>query len=247
MANYPLPPTLQGNQVQQLADVRRYLFRLVEQLNTSAEQLGSAQAGGNGSAAAISAAGGTAGGKTELNAAQEELKTLIIKTANTVRHEMDALTARLESEYVAQSEFGTFRETVANDITASAMGLEQSFKTYSEIMDNYITTTNGYIRQGVVGYEGLAPVIGIAIGQDIRVTGAKETVGGKEYEVIDTTQNMSVWTAKKLSFYVNGSEVAYFANDALYVTGIHTGTVTFPNWVVDDGNGLSFRWAGGST
>ena len=44
MANYPLPPTLQGNQVQQLADVRRYLFRLVEQLNTSAEQLGSAQA-----------------------------------------------------------------------------------------------------------------------------------------------------------------------------------------------------------
>ena len=127
------------------------------------------------------------------------------------------------------------------------MGLEQSFKTYSEIMDNYITTTNGYIRQGVVGYEGLAPVIGIAIGQDIRVTGAKETVGGKEYEVIDTTQNMSVWTAKKLSFYVNGSEVAYFANDALYVTGIHTGTVTFPNWVVDDGNGLSFRWAGGST
>ena len=121
MANYPLPPTLQGNQVQQLADVRRYLFRLVEQLNTSAEQLGSAQTGGNGSAA-MSAAGGTAGGKTELNAAQEELKTLIIKTANTVRHEMDALTARLESEYVAQSEFGTFRETVANDITASAMG-----------------------------------------------------------------------------------------------------------------------------
>ena len=45
---------------------------------------------------------------------------------------------------------------------------------------------------------------------------------------------------------VSGSEVAYFANDALYVTGIHTGAITFPNWVIDDGNGLSFRWAGGS-
>ena len=97
-----------------------------------------------------------------------------------------------------------------------------------------------------MGYEGLTPIIGIAIGQDIRVTGAKETVGGKTYETIDTTQNMSVWTTRKLSFYVSGSEVAYFANDALYVTGIHTGTVTFPNWVIDDGNGLSFRWAGGS-
>ena len=46
---------------------------------------------------------------------------------------------------------------------------------------------------------------------------------------------------------MNGGEVAYFANDALYVTGIHTGTVTFPNWVIDDGNGLSFRWTGGNS
>ena len=46
---------------------------------------------------------------------------------------------------------------------------------------------------------------------------------------------------------VNGGAVAYFANDALYVTGIHTGTVTFPNWVIDDGNGLSFRWTGGNS
>ena len=133
-----------------------------------------------------------------------------------------------------------------NTITETAAGLEQQISTQSEIVDSYITATNGYIRQGVVGYESLTPIIGIAIGQDIRVTGAKETVGGKTYETIDTTQNMSVWTTRKLSFYVSGSEVAYFANDALYVTGIHTGTVTFPNWVIDDGNGLSFRWAGGS-
>ncbi len=114
-------------------------------------------------------------------------------------------------------------------------------------MNNFIAATNGYIRQGVVGYEGLTPIIGIAIGQDIQVTGVKETVGGKEYEEIDRSQNMSIWTTKKLSFYVNGGEVAYFANDALYVTGIHTGTVTFPNWVIDDGNGLSFRWTGGNS
>ena len=71
-------------------------------------------------------------------------------------------------------------------------------------------------------------------------------MGWKTCDTIDTAQNMCVWTARKLAFYVSGSEVAYFANDALYVTGIHTGAITFPNWVIDDGNGLSFRWAGGS-
>ena len=239
---YPTPPVLQGTSSRQLEDVRRYLFRLVEQLNSSADSLpGGVQAV---YAPASSGKVRTVGEKTELNQVQEELKTLIIKTASVIQKSVDALQTRLESEYVAQSEFGTFRETMSNEITATAQGLEQSFRTYSEIMDNYITTTNGYIRQGVVGYEGLTPVIGIAIGQDIKVTGAKETVGGVEYETIDTTQNMSIWTADKLSFYVSGREVAYFANDALTVTNIHTGSITMGSWTVDASGGYSIRWTG---
>ena len=175
------------------------------------------------------------------------MKSLIIKNANEVRQTIEKVEQTLRSEYVAISDFGTFQENMENTITATAAGLEQEISTRSEIVNNFITATNGYIRQGVVGYEGLTPIIGIAIGQDIQVTGVKETVGGKEYEEIDRSQNMSIWTTKKLSFYVNGGEVAYFANDALYVTGIHTGTVTFPNWVIDDGNGLSFRWTGGNS
>ena len=239
---YPTPPVLQGTSSRQLEDVRRYLFRLVEQLNSSADSLpGGVQAV---YAPASSGKVRTVGEKTELNQVQEELKTLIIKTASVIQKSVDALQTRLESEYVAQSEFGTFRETMSNEITATAQGLEQSFRTYSEIMDNYITTTNGYIRQGVVGYEGLTPVIGIAIGQDIKVTGAKETVGGVEYETIDTTQNMSIWTADKLSFYVSGREVAYFTNDALTVTNIHTGSITMGSWTVDASGGYSIRWTG---
>lgn len=244
MVVLPTPPMLQGNQTQQLQDVRRYLFRLVDQLNGSLNNL----TGENFTAGEAAAVGGaTKETKEQIKQTQTDLKSLIIKNANEVRQTIEMLTTTLESDYVAQSEFGVFREKVANEITASAMGLEQNIKTYSEIMDNFIASTNGYIRQGIVGYDGATPIIGIAIGQDVCVTGAKATVGGKDYEVIDITQNMSVWTTRKLSFYVNGAEVAYFANDTLYVTGIHTGTVTFSNWAIDDGNGLSFRWIGGST
>lgn len=240
MVILPSPPMLQGSQTQQLSDVRRYLFRLVEQLNGSLNSLTAE----NFTAEAAASLGGAT--KEEIAKTQNDLKSLIIKNANEVYQSIEAITTTLESEYVAISDFGTFRESMENTITETAAGIEQQISTQSEIVNNYITSTNGYIRQGVVGYDGLTPIIGIAIGQDIRVTGAKVTAGGVEYETIDTSQNMSVWTTTKLSFYVSGSEVAYFANDALYVTGIHTGTVAFPNWVIDDGNGLSFRWTGGS-
>ncbi len=238
MVILPSPPMLQGNQTQQLQDVRRYLFRLVEQLNGSLNNLTAENFAPGG----VQTLTGAAGADTQT---QTDLKSLIIKNANEVRQTVEMITTKLESEYVAASDFGTFREDMENTITETAAGLTQQINTRSEVVDSFITATNGYIRQGVVGYDGATPVIGIAIGQDIRVTGVKETVGGKVYEEIDTSQNMSVWTTTKLSFYVSGSEVAYFANDALYVTGIHTGTVTFPDWVIDDGNGLSFRWAGG--
>ena len=239
MVVLPSPPMLQGNQTQQLQDVRRYLYRLVEQLNSSLNHLTAENFAATGE-------GSVGSSSQSLLQTQDDLKSLIVKNADEVYQTINRITKTLESEYVAVSDFGTFRETMEHTISETAAGLEQRINTQSEIVDSYITATNGYIRQGVVGYEGLTPIIGIAIGQDIRVTGTKETVGGKTYETIDTTQNMSVWTTRKLSFYVSGSEVAYFANDALYVTGIHTGAITFPNWVIDDGNGLSFRWAGGS-
>ncbi len=240
MVILPSPPMLQGNQTQQLQDVRRYLFRLVDQLNSSLNNL-TAESFSPGGVQALT------GAADEDKQTQADLKSLIIKNANEVRETIEVISKTLKSEYVAISDFGTFREDMENTITETAAGLEQEISTRSEVVNNFIAATNGYIRQGVVGYDGATPIIGIAIGQDIRLTGVTETVGGKVYEEIDTSQNMSVWTTTKLSFYVNGGEVAYFANDALYVTGIHTGTVTFPNWVVDDGNGLSFRWTGGNT
>lgn len=236
MVTIPSPPMLQGNQNQQLQDVRRYLYRLVDMLNLSLNSLTAE----NFAEKAAQALGGAS--KEAIAQTETELKSLIVKNATTVQETIQRITARLESEYVAQSEFGTFRETMTNDLTQTAAGLEQEIATRSEVVDNFIAETNGYIRQGIVGFDGATPIIGIAIGQNITQT--QKEVGGTEYTVIDTSRNMSVWTTKRLSFYVNGSEVAYFANDNLYVTGVYTGSVTLPGWSIDSGNGLLFRYTG---
>lgn len=236
----PFPSTSTENE----KDLRRYLFRLVEQLNVTLASIGTSAestAQGNTNGAAVEKANIPDNVNAELNKRTAELKALIIKNAKEVEAEIDEVISEFDSTYLAQSDFGTFQESIKALVTESAMGMETLFETYSQILDEYIAVTNGYIRQGVVRYDGITPIIGIAIGQDITTTGAQVTVDGKVYEVIDTSHNMSIWTAEKLSFYVNGSEVAYFANDSL-----HINRITLGEWQIDESNGFAIRWIGGT-
>lgn len=278
MTNLPSPPLTEGSDAHQIVEVRRYLFRLVEDLNKSLNSL-TADNFVPDTAAQISAAAGSGGSvpaptKQAIEGTATELKSMIIKNAKIVEQEIDALTEEFESKYVAQSEYGTFKEQINDRVTQTASGLEQEITTKTEILagdientrsdlteeigitngnlesglnassqalSRYIAETSGYIKQGIVRYDGVVPIIGIAIGQDISVTGEKETVGGTEYDVIDTRHNMSIWTSEKLSFFVNGSEVAYFANDALNIRKLYVG-----NWSIENVNGFSIKWIGGA-
>ena len=234
--NLPLPPMTEG------ADVQRYLFRLVESLNSVINTIAPAQAAttSTGMSAASEGLAITPETRKAIQDQAAELKALIIKNADDVEAEFERLTADLQSSYVARSEFGTFEEYMQNQIEATAEGISQQFNAVSQIVDNFISVTNGYIRQGVVGYNGITPIIGIAIGQDITVTGTQVDVDGKTYDVIDTSHNMSIWTADKLSFWVNGGEVAYFANNSL-----HINKITLGNWEISESNGFAIRWIGG--
>lgn len=240
-----------------IIQMQSYLHQLVEQLNFTLSALekstNSFKATGTGTAT---------GEQTEIEKklldSVNNLKSLIIKSANTVRQEMDQLETELGSTYVAASDFGTFREDIHAQITATAASIEQALSYYAELIalvdeasaefDSYVIETEGYIRQGIIGYENAVPVIGIAIGQNIRVTGSTEVVNGQSYDVIDTSSNMSVWTPDKLAFYINGAEAGYFSNGALY-TGdtIVTGKLFMANnkWEISHGSGLTIKWIGG--
>ena len=87
------------------------------------------------------------------------------------------------------------------------------------IFDSYRIETTGYIKRGIIGFDDENyPIFGIAIGQELK---HKEvTVGGEVYEVFDERQNMATYAADKLSFWVNGVQVAYLSNSELVVTRI---------------------------
>lgn len=235
-----------------------YLFQTAQALNLALSRLDESNFSEDSTARQILAGGQTAEQRKETEQGLGRLRTLIIKTADAVRAEQAALELRLQSTYVALSDFGDYQEEIDTRLTATAARIEQALAYYAELSDSlhgvsedfdaYRVDVQGYIRQGVIGYDGAVPVIGIAMGRDLRVTGAKETVDGTEYEVIDTSSNMSIWTPDKLSFYINGAEAAYFSNGALYV-----GTVIVKEklvlgqdkWQITHDDGFTVRWIGG--
>lgn len=235
-----------------------YLFQMAQALNLALSRLDESNFSEDSTARQILAGGQTAEQRKETEQGLGRLRTLIIKTADAVRAEQAALELRLQSTYVALSDFGDYQEEIDTRLTATAARIEQALSYYAELLDSlhgvsedfdaYRVDVQGYIRQGVIGYDGAVPVIGIAMGRDLRVTGAKETVDGTEYEVIDTSSNMSIWTPDKLSFYINGAEAAYFSNGALYV-----GTVIVKEklvlgqdkWQITHDDGFTVRWIGG--
>lgn len=256
MSNLITPPLLRGTEKEQLAQLRDYLFQLQRQLGTALTAVEQGEVSVE-AAQKIASRGsdGTAATQEALSQQAASLKSLIVKTADLVYQEMDRITAELHSDYVAQSDFGTYQESVNTQFAATAESVTQQISYASEIaaaanaatsdaLQSYIVNTNGFIRQGIIRYDGAVPIIGIAIGQDIQTTGTG-TKDGREYPVIDTGSAMSTFTAEKLSFYLNGAEVAYVSNNRLFITDAEvTGSLRMGDWEINRSNGFSIKWIG---
>ena len=169
---------------------------------------------------------------------------------------MDTTVESLQNIYLAKSDFGEYRESIEQKITENGAGIERAFAATAEVQADaarveadfaaYRSDVAGYIRQGVVGYDGVTPVIGIAIGQDIRTSRTGVETERGVFDEIDKSSNMSVWTTEKLSFYIGGQEAAYFSNGKLTVAQIATDRITGAGkWEVSFANGVKFKWIGG--
>ena len=110
----------------------------------------------------------------------------------------------------------------------------------SAAFGQYKTETEGYIRTGIVGYDGAVPVYGVAVGQGLTVT----DVDGET--VVDQNNFRATFTAQRLSFWQDANEVAYVSNNRLYITNITVlEGVTLGKWQITTASGLAFRWIGG--
>ena len=252
------PDITNENQQQALLQMRSYLYQLSGQLNWAFSTLESGGGSAGGDIAIVGSDGAikesSEEGKTPSDVFND-LKGLIIKSADIVNAYYDTIKSRLDGQYVAESDFGTFQENLTSTITATAEGVVQRFGYESRLdaldaaaagFDVYRNKTEGFIRQGFIDYdEHGVPILGVAIGQNLKSTTV--TVDGHTVEQFDSAQSCAFYTSEKVSFRIGGNEVAYISNRKLYILDAEvTGSLTVGGWLMSHGSaGLTLRYIGG--
>ena len=180
----------------------------------------------------------------------ENLRSQIIKTAQQVEKTTESLTAKLDEEYVAQSEFGTYVQRLSAYLEANPEALTQYYGFCGDLQANvaavdaafnhYRVDTQGYIRTGIVSYDGDTPVYGVAVGQNLTT----RQVDGET--VVEQNNFRAVFTSRRLGFWQDDTEIAYLSDNRLYITDITVlSGLNVGQWRMDSTAGLAFQWMGG--
>lgn len=248
MTTISMPPYPTGSAAQIAARQYSYLFQMAQQLNLALEALESGAAGKPQQGGVQQSPAGSA--VASLQQQYETLRSQIIKTAEQVEKTTEALTAKLEEEYVAQSQFGTYVQRLSAYLEANPEALTQYYGFWSDLQANveavdaafnhYRVDTQGYIRTGIVSYEGDTPVYGVAVGQNLTT----REVDGET--VVEQNNFRAVFTARRLGFWQDDTEIAYLSDNRLYITDITVlSGLNVGRWRMDSASGLAFQWMGG--
>ena len=222
----------------QLQQVKSYLYQMVEQLNWAMKNVAS---GGTGTETAMTVTGGAADQEKAATSNFNNIKALIIKSADIVNAYYEVISRRLEGRYMAESDFGTYLETTTQAITENSTQIERLYTNLQEIVSqmdgvgNTLVNVNAHIQSGLLYYDddGI-PVYGVEVGQ-------KTEVNGEE-----VFNRYARFTSGKLSFYdQNNIEVAYISNYKLYINHAEiTGSLRlggFKDMVMADGSVVT-KW-----
>lgn len=159
-------------------------------------------------------AGNTLAEKSTPAATFGRIKDLIIKSADIVEAYRTEITRTLAGQFVAVSEFGTFKEQTTAVITETDKNMTQHYQMMQQIttdvtvLENSIIQMNAYIRTGQLYEQSDGTVrYGVEIGEQVEKDGAQ------------VFSKFARLTSDRLSFFdQNGIEVAYVSDRKLYIT-----------------------------
>lgn len=250
-------PNIVGKtEAQQLEQMRSYLHQLADELNFQLDKGGSGNTGYYQSAVQrVVKPLKNDGAISNFN----DIKALIIKSADIINAYYDEINHRLEGLYVAEATFpggsAAFVEKTEQNIIANSNYIEQMFKDLEAIVsdidgiENTLIETEANIRSGrlyIAGEEESvlddnipdgAPVFGLEVGQ-------KTTKDG--VEVFD---KFARFTAFGMILYdENGNEAAYITNNRMNIPHATINQSLLMGGFIDEvdkDGGIVTKWVGG--
>ena len=218
------PPVLQGDERTQLRQLNGYLFTISNKLNEALMTISVAQEKKEEEERT------DAGTPAEESKDYKTLKSMIIKTAEIVRTEMQEISTQLHGETEAiSSQFGSLVETLDATIKATAEGVLQDYHYSETVRDTqtnteFRTMTNQYIFTGLINDNPVE--YGIAIGEGVTAYDAN----GNPY--LNQNAKCATFTMNKMSFWQGNVELAYFSSGKFYIkNGQITQTLQIGNFV----------------
>ena len=206
------PPVLNGGEKDQIIQLQRYLTAMSEKLNIALMDISVEQMDPTARTVITTA---EARNEETVNS----LKSMIVKTATIIRHEMDMISTTLTDNYEALSEqFGAYERNLQSEITATAEGILQDYQYEERVSgledeagntDVFIRKINQYIFSGLI--DEVNGKYGIAIGENVTSYDAQ----GNPY--LNNNQKMATFTMDRLSFWQGETEVAYFSSNTFYI------------------------------
>ncbi len=189
------------------------------------------------------------------------LRSLILKTAEEVYQYVDRIVTQLDSVYVAKSEFGEYTETIQRTIEETARGTVESYG-YTELiealgddlgnLESAVTMINGQIRRGVIeDPETHQQVLGIAISEELELTGQTVEENGLTYYCLAPGQTLGLYTSTGWQFWINGYKAGWFtsADGKLHVANvqIENSLQIGAGWIMTANGGFGIRYTGGTS
>lgn len=230
-----LPNISAGSDHGKIEQIHSYLYQLAEQLKWALNAME------NSSPSVLQSSSRSSSPveqEKEAQATFNSIKSLIISSAEVVNQFSEEFNKRFSGEYVAQSDFGTYKENTSNTISANSKSIESVFSSIQKIestvkgLDDYYAKVIGHIEIGELEDDGVV-TYGIEVGQRVIDKDGKETFN-----------KYARFTSDRLSFYdKNDIEVAYISDYKLYITNATiTGTLTLGRFEFDSSDGLAIKW-----
>ncbi len=278
MIDIRLPQITGQTEREQLQQIKSYLFQLSSQLQWALQNIDTVNVSSTSTSPQIIPTNpyGTSSigmaGEGDAYSTFNSIKSLIIKSAEIVDAYYQEINTRLESEYAASSDFGTFKQQMMQEIATTSDGIEQNFANIQEISQevasellqldtaineakNGITTDINLVKEDLknVAYSLVEVSANIKSGllyydaNGVPVHGLEigqtSTIDGEE-----VFNKFARFTAGRLSFYdQNGYEVAYISDYKIYITHAEvTGSLKIGGYLIDTSKGLTFKWVGRS-
>lgn len=253
MINLRLPNITAQTEQGQLEQIRSYLYQFAEQLNWALNNIDKQATEAK---QKVEATTEQKNAVEEAQATFAEVKSLIIKSADIVNAYYQEISHRLDGMYVAESDFGKYKEETSATFEANSKEVSIRFDNQQTMITNLgadvesiddvlvrtgtdttIIGSQAWVKIGVLE-EGDDPIYGIEIGQE-NSHGDQKTMKFAQYR----SDGVHL-------FDQNGIEVATISNFKLKITNaevrdlVITNTLEFDGYSVVTKNGLGFKWRG---